>query len=159
MRAYQKFRSQQDGNILIELAIILPVMVTLLIGMLDIGIVLNDYLRLTDSVRSAAEVATVRPYNARYDLVQLAGVNDANLNNYTLVSSTYCLCGPGSAQFSCGSGSTNYQYCGSYGTPNQYIKVTASASIPLIFNLRGLPASINAQATAIARIPWVGSGS
>jgi len=49
----------EQGQSMVELAIIMPVLCLILFGILQFGIVFNNYLTLTDAVRSGARVAAV----------------------------------------------------------------------------------------------------
>jgi Flp pilus assembly protein TadG len=54
-----------------ELAVVLPVLLLLVLGILQLGIVFNNYLTLTDAVREGARTAAVsRQYADRVDRVK-----------------------------------------------------------------------------------------
>jgi Flp pilus assembly protein TadG len=158
---------RQDGNSLVEIAMILPILTILLLGTIDIAVLLNQYMRVADSARSAAEANTNRYFNNNTGLAQLVGSSStSDIPNYKIVVTQYCVCSPGGTQFSCGSGSAGYQACGTYGLPSVYSKATATATLPVMFtsatNQRSipfLPSSIPVQFVAIARISWTGGGS
>jgi Flp pilus assembly protein TadG len=60
-----------------ELAVVLPVLLMLVLGIIQIGIVFNNYLTLTDAVRAGARTAAVsRQYTDRVDRVK-AKVRDS----------------------------------------------------------------------------------
>lgn len=58
MTARECIRSNR-GQALVEFAIILPVLLLLITGMVDFGIVLNEYITVTHAAREAARVAAV----------------------------------------------------------------------------------------------------
>ncbi len=51
--------SDRKGQAAVELALILPVLVLLLLGMLQVGIVLEDYLQLQQAVEQGARAASL----------------------------------------------------------------------------------------------------
>ena len=54
-----------------ELAVVLPVLLMLVLGIMQLGIVFNNYLTLTDAVRAGARTAAVsRQYSDRVDRVK-----------------------------------------------------------------------------------------
>lgn len=63
-----------DGQSLVEMAMILPVLVALIFGMLDFGRVLNGYLVATEASREGARVAVLRGDDAAV----IAAVNNAS---------------------------------------------------------------------------------
>jgi Flp pilus assembly protein TadG len=145
---------RSDGQALIEVALFLPIMILMLIGVLDFGVLLNQYLRVADSARSASTAATTYVYANNMDYVRLVGNSSATgIPGYSIAATQYCLCAPGSAQFTCSS----HTACGSYGVPNQYVQVTATAQLPLIFSIVGFPSVYNVKSVAIARTPWTGT--
>lgn len=49
----------EEGQALVEFALVLPLLVTLLFGIVQFGIVFHDHLVLTDAVRAGARTAAV----------------------------------------------------------------------------------------------------
>ena len=139
---------------MIETALILPVLILMLLGVADFAVLLNQDLRVADSARVAAELGTYRTYATNTSLMQLVGSYSAiGIPGYAVTATNYCTCANGTTVVSCAS----HANCGSYGIPNQYVKVTATASLPLIFGIKGLPASLSVQSVAIARTAWTGT--
>jgi Flp pilus assembly protein TadG len=60
---FKQLRGEQ-GQSMAELAVILPVLCLLLFGILQLGIAFNNYLTLTDAVRSGARKAAVSRYSS-----------------------------------------------------------------------------------------------
>jgi Flp pilus assembly protein TadG len=52
-------RKREDGQTLVEFALVLPLIAILLFGVIQFGIVFNNYLTLTDAVRTGARKAAV----------------------------------------------------------------------------------------------------
>jgi Flp pilus assembly protein TadG len=49
----------ERGQALVEFALVLPILATLILGVIQFGIVFHDYLALTDAVRTGARQAAV----------------------------------------------------------------------------------------------------
>lgn len=56
-------RRGEDGAALVEFAIVLPVLVLLLFGIVEFGIALNDYQSIRHGVRDGSRQAVVQEYN------------------------------------------------------------------------------------------------
>ena len=55
----QRLLSSDDGQTMVEFALVLPMLAFLLFGIIQFGIVFNHYLDLTDATRAGARVAAV----------------------------------------------------------------------------------------------------
>ena len=55
----KKFLRNEKGQAVTEFALVLPILALLLFGIIQLGIAFNDYLSLTDAVRSGARKAAV----------------------------------------------------------------------------------------------------
>lgn len=71
---------QEEGQALVEFALVLPLFVTLLFAIIQFGIAFHDYLVLTDAVRAGARTAAVSrtmpdPRAAGESAVRRAAVN------------------------------------------------------------------------------------
>jgi Flp pilus assembly protein TadG len=52
-------RSREDGQALVEFALVLPLLALVLFGVIQFGIAFNNYVTLTDAVRTGARTASV----------------------------------------------------------------------------------------------------
>jgi Flp pilus assembly protein TadG len=60
--AFARFRDDSDGSQMVELAMILPVLMLMMVGVLTFGLTLNNYLELTQAANNAArQIAATRP--------------------------------------------------------------------------------------------------
>jgi Flp pilus assembly protein TadG len=156
-----KILHRDQGNALIEVALFLPILISLLLGVLDFGFLLQQYMTVLDSARAGAEAAMMRNYavisvgNAAF-LANVATTSASNIPNYTATASSYCSCAPTGAvgsTVSCASHSN----CPGYGIPAQYTKVVVTASLPILFGLTGFPATYDVQSSSIVRTAWTGT--
>ncbi len=142
--------SGEQGSSTIELALILPVLITMLFGVLDFGLILSRDMTVIDSARAAGEYATIYGQRANSTQVQTFATQFATgIHGYTATAALVCTCSPGGAAVdclsSCPSGIT---------TPLQYMQITATATLPLVFGIHGLPAGIPVKSVAYIRTPY-----
>lgn len=76
-------RAREDGQAFVELALVLPVLLLLLLGVIQFGTIFRDYIALTDATRVGARQAAVsrsiQPDTQRIPLV-IAKVHKAAVN-------------------------------------------------------------------------------
>ncbi len=140
----------ERGSSLIELALILPVLLLMLLGVLDFGLVFRQYMTVIDSVRAAGEYATIYGQQANSNQVQTFATQfGSGIPGYTASAALVCACNPGGGAVSCLSS------CGgAVTTPLQYMQVTATATLPLIYGVQGFPSTIPVKSIAFIRTPY-----
>jgi hypothetical protein len=95
-------KSRQLGQGMVELVVVLPLLLTILLGTLDLGRAFYTYIALTNAAREAARYAAVNDANA--SLSQVQGELDAPSG--TDISG----CAPGSLSFTGSGGGRGYAY-------------------------------------------------
>ncbi len=140
----------EQGSSLIELSLILPILLLMLLGVVDFGLVFSRYMIVIDSTRAAAERATIYGQQINTSQVQtFARQFAAGVPGYSASAVVVCTCNPGGSAISCTSS------CGGTITsPLQYMQVTATASLPLVFGVTGLPTSLPVKSVATIRTPY-----
>jgi Flp pilus assembly protein TadG len=64
----KRFRSKREnGQTMVEFALVLPILLMLLLGIIQFGIAFNNYLAVTDAVRAGARQGAVARYLAPGD--------------------------------------------------------------------------------------------
>ena len=83
----RKLITEEKGQSMAEFAIVLPILVVFLFGVIQFGITFNNYLTLTDAVRAGARTAAVArqdsdPVGEATTMVRnsAANLNQSNLN-------------------------------------------------------------------------------
>ncbi len=151
-RALPGLLADQSGSVLVEMSLILPVLVFMVLAVLDVGILLVQDMRVADSARSGAEYgATQSTATDLAGMQNLAFASAGSVPGYNAVAQDVCTCAPGTPAISCSSS------CPAYGVPARYAQVTATATLPLVFGVRGLPLAI--QVRSVARIRTILNGS
>jgi len=59
LRMLRRTRRREDGAALVEFALILPILVLLLFGLIDFGFIYNDFIQVRQGVRDGARVGAV----------------------------------------------------------------------------------------------------
>lgn len=59
MKSILKFKRNTDGQALVEFALILPILIALILGMIEFGWILNGKIILTSAAREGARVAVI----------------------------------------------------------------------------------------------------
>jgi Flp pilus assembly protein TadG len=68
---------RQEGQTLVEFALVLPLLALILISILQFGVLFNNYLTLTDAVRAGARKAAVSRHDVNRDADVVATVQTA----------------------------------------------------------------------------------
>lgn len=77
------------GQSTVEMAILLPVLLLLLVGIVDIGLSLNTYLTVTNASREAATYAIAHPGASPAAITSIASERMAPLHAITVTASYY----------------------------------------------------------------------
>ena len=135
----------ETGGAAVELAIILPVLVLLGIGVSDIGRVFFAGITVANAARAGAQWGAYSTSNSGDTVaINLAATEEAaSAGSVTVSSRKFCRCDGG--EVDC----TNGLDCGAYGAYRVYVEVTVSKNVDLLFNWPGFadPAVLTRTAT------------
>ena len=134
----------QRGIALIEFALVTPLLLLLLAGVLDYAMALRTAMCLADAARAGARYGSQSSTNST-DIagMQAAAVNSApDVAGITATAARSCRCTDGSTVSCSGSCAGGMQV---------YVTVTAQATSPTLFYYSGLPFSGAASASAVMR--------
>ena len=117
---------------LVEFALVAPLLLLMLAGVLDYGMALRTATSVAAAARAGAQYGSSSPANAANTAgIQAAASNAApDVKNLLVTSSQFCQC-PGGGAVSCPGTCTTGQML-------IYVKVTAQSATPTIFNYSGL---------------------
>ncbi len=139
------FRKARKGGAAVELAILFPVILLLLIGIVDYGRVFYTWVTVSNAARAGAEYGGqnqgYQQDTANMRLVAQADGNEAG--TLTLTPTWFCECAGAGA--GCGG------FCPGGAAPEVYVKVIASKSVNMFFAFPGLPSTVTISRTAIFR--------
>src|SRR5580704_18833025 len=137
-------RPRATGQTVVEMALLLPVLLTLMIGLIEIGRYAYFDILISNAARAGAQ------YGAQ-SLIQaadVAGIRTAAQNDglaaMTITSQQECGCNAG-ALGGCPTG-------GVCAVPLVYVQVTASDTYTSLFNYPGIPRSLALSSTVTMRV-------
>ena len=139
-------QARTAGSALVEFALVSPVLLLLLAGVLDYGRALRHATAVANAARVGAQYSSRTPANSMDTAgIRAAAVSSApDLGGLTVTSTRSCQCSGGSAVSCTGS-------CG--GSKMQiYVQVSVTGNVAAIFNYSGLPYPGNVAARATMRV-------
>jgi Flp pilus assembly protein TadG len=136
MRSIRLFGKARKGGAAVELAVVFPVLLLLLIGVVDYGRVFYTSVTVSNAARAGAEWGQQSPATetdtvSMKAFAQLDG-NDAG--SITLSARWFCECA-GTANVACNA-------CSGGVAPEVYVEVTATKVVTMLLKYPGLPGSI-----------------
>jgi Flp pilus assembly protein TadG len=141
------FFKRRDGAALAELAVVIPVLGLLLLGVVDFGRAYTTSSVVANAAAAGASYGSQDSTSA-YDAsgIRAAALQDAaDIDTATVTSRAYCSCGAGS-ETAC----TNT--CTGYGAPRMFVDVTVSRTFFFLIDFPGLPDSIVMTRVAKMRV-------
>ena len=145
LRRLGGLRRSEKGSAMVELAVVLPVLILIAIGVMDYGRVYFTSVAVANAARAGAEWGASEPGNQTQftkmeDFAKLDGAEAAPI---TVTASRVCRCGGTTVLCSA--------TCGGYGVPRVFIQVTASKVVTMLLNYPGLPPTVTVSRTATFR--------
>jgi Flp pilus assembly protein TadG len=146
VRALKAFRSSDRGTAAAELAMTLPLLALLAIGVADFGRMYFTGIAVANATRAGVQYgAQSTVTSGNFTGMEQAARNDAaDLGTISVLSGRFCKCPDGSTP-SCTSS------CPSYGGPQVFVHVTASKTYSFLIAYPGLPSTIVVTRTATFR--------
>ena len=144
-----KFRTptSERGGLLLESALMLPVLLILTFGMVDFARVFRTGIVVSNAAETGALYGSASVANSsNYTAMQNAAIADANgLSGFTATGSSFCTCTAGGTSVSCSS------TCSGGGAVMIYVQVQASAPFSTWFPYPGVPSSTTVNSTVVLR--------
>ncbi|WP_263365942.1 TadE/TadG family type IV pilus assembly protein [Edaphobacter bradus] len=141
------------GSSLVELALCMPFLLLLLVGIADFGWIAYSYIELGNATNAGAQYAAQSTTYAapnNQPAISAAVNNDAaNLSGITTTVTNTCTCSDGSAVSSCLNAATTCT-----GTARIITNVTVTTSMPIspFISWTGIPTSITLHGQATMRV-------
>jgi Flp pilus assembly protein TadG len=147
-RRLAHLRSSEHGGALAELAVVLPLLILIAIGVMDYGRVYSTSIAVANAARAGAEwgstpIAGYSQNNAAQE--SFAQMDGAEAGTMTIDAVTVCKCG--GSEHTCGT----VPSCGTLGAPQVFVTVTATKAVALLLPYPGLPNSITITRSATFR--------
>lgn len=147
-RALESLRSSVAGGAAVELAIVLPVLLLLAIGVADIGRVFFTGITVVNAARAGAQYGAQSTATSADTVgMNLVATQDAaDAGAITVSSRSFCRCDAGEIA-DCSTGD-----CGVYGLYRLYVEVTATRAVPLVFTYPGFANPVTLTRAATFRV-------
>ena len=146
---FRGLRRSERGGAMVELAVILPLLILIAIGVMDYGRVYFTSVAVANAARAGAEwgaFGKAGSFQLDAEMQNFAKLDGAEAAPITVTSALACRCPGSEATVSC-----NFE-CGSgYGAPKKFVQVTASKTVTLLLRYPGLPATVAISKTATFR--------
>lgn len=150
--------NRRSGQAFVELALVLPVLVLLLVGAVEVGRLAYASVEVSNAARAGVSYGAQSSTTAS-DLanIRLAARQDApNVTALTATAIQSCSCessaGVITAFSSCASTVTNLATCPSPSHIIQYVQVRTSAAVPTLFHFPGIPSTVTLGGFAVMRV-------
>jgi len=127
LRRIIRIKKPSHGQSFVELALVLPVLLLMLLGLVEVAFFISRYLDVLDLTREAARFASMRdPFSTTGDL------DCSTTDNLNFFYDTSCMMSPSSGSASC----PNPQYCNGF---NRYIDLdlTTDDVVISVFTITG----------------------
>jgi Flp pilus assembly protein TadG len=141
---------EEQGNALVEFSVTMPLLVLTFLGAVTLSLIIVQNLAITDAAYQAAKYGANGHNNDLAGMQNVANTCAAGVPGFTAVAQEYCTCTPGGGVVSCTA------TCFPYSTPFEYVTVTTSASVPVLYSFPGIANSVALSASSTLRVPWSG---
>ena len=150
-RSIKRLIAARDGTAVVEMALVLPMIVGMIIGMTDLGMGAYTEMQVQNAAQAGAEYATRVGYNSVG--ITAAVTNATSLSGVTAnpVPSQSCGCAQGTTVTLFNTVPPCAQVCPS-GTVGTYVTVNAQASFTTLFSYPGLSSPMTLTASSVVRI-------
>ena len=137
-----------DGSSLLEFSLIVPLVVFMFLGVVDLGLAITQAMVVTGAAEAGALYGTLAGNTSDFAGMTTAATNSANgLSGFTVTNaSNWCSCTSAGTAVSCSSS------CSNSASPIEYVQVQTSATVSVIANYPGLPTSIALKGSSIMRV-------
>jgi Flp pilus assembly protein TadG len=82
-------KNEEEGAAAVELALVLPILLLLVFGIVEFGFIFNRYISVTHSAREGARQMAIRPTDELADAVAAAEASAPNLAGNITCTGTY----------------------------------------------------------------------
>jgi Flp pilus assembly protein TadG len=144
-----KRKRSERGSAFVELAIIAPIMITMLFGVMDYSRVFYYANIANAAARAGTQVAMLGAHNQTTSIMQSAAAADAanvpTAQNFQATASQFCECAGTTGTVSCNPGSCS-------GEMYTYVQVNTSLQFQTFFQYPLLPTSLTVAGHSVMRV-------
>lgn len=142
------FRDAEEGVSLLEFALIVPILVFIVVGVVDLSLVIAQSMVVTQAAEVGAAYGTLAGNHTDYTGMTAAATVAANgLSGFSVTSvSNWCSCTAGGTAVGCSSS------CAGSTSPIMYVQVQTSATEQVLTSYPGLQSSFVLQGNSVLRV-------
>ena len=141
---------EKNGSVLVEVALALPVLASILIGAVDYGLLLQRQLRVQSAAAAAAGyVLSPGHTNDLGGAQQTALSAISDLERAQASAQRYWTCVPGGSHVASG------DLCSGAHAPMQWVQLDVYASGTPVMSFPGLSATGVLHSSVVERVPWI----
>lgn len=146
-RAFRALARGQTGQAILELAVLAPVFVALLVGLIEVGRFAHVGILVANAAHAGVQYGSQSLISASDNTgMQTAALNDAqNIKGLSATATSYCQCADGSPST-----------CQSTVCPANhrlvFVQVTATGTFASLFKYPGLPQTLSITRAAIGQV-------
>lgn len=144
-RIVGRVRREDSGAAFFEMAIVLPVLLLVAIGVAEFGRVYFNAIRVANAAMAGAEFGAQSSGSGDPAFIRQIARDDAGDQNLVVNSNRSCRCPDSEAVVACS------VTCAGYGYPQFFIEVTATKTHTLMLRYPGIPQTITVTRTATFR--------
>ncbi|MBF0325440.1 TadE/TadG family type IV pilus assembly protein [Magnetospirillum moscoviense] len=135
----------QTGASAVEFALVAPMLIALVLGLVDFGQAMRERMQLTAAAHAGIQYAALNPNNLGGISGAVTASGSIPSARLSITTSTACECSDGTS-VACAGGACPV------GSPRTYVTVTVAESYPLLFHYPGLGTSVSLSAQASQRV-------
>lgn len=140
----EHWRRDERGTTAVEFAIALPILALMMVGLADLGLAINEKMRLTSAVRAGAQSGYGNAGNSAAIIQAVKDSSGLPAGGVTVTATTSCACADGSSVACDGQ-------CPS-GEVRTYLTVTATEAYSLLIKYPGISGPTSLSATSVLRV-------
>jgi Flp pilus assembly protein TadG len=125
-------RFRRTGSVSVEFALVIPVLMLMVVGIADVGLVLAQYLRVSGALSAAGQYALINPDDTA-GVEQIAKDYLSNNSAVSVMVETSCECSGGNSTTSCGGS------CSAGEDLRQFVRIQISQAVELLLPYPGIP--------------------
>lgn len=141
-----KKAKSQSGSVLIEMAVVTPVLLLMLIGTIDFGRVFYTAITVANAARAGVSYGAIDPSHAGHlaKMEEIAQTEAQNIGDVNVVAEKFCECADGSL-IDCEDGTC------AVGSTRVFVKVNVQKTFTTLSNFPGIPKTVVLNREAIMR--------
>lgn len=136
----------EEGSVVIEFCLILPILVLLFVGVVDLGLGVQQAIIVTEAAHAGTAYSSLPGKSSDVQGMQNAALAAAGgTSSLSAVATNWCGCNANGTPVSCSSTCSG-------ASPMVYAQVTTTATVPVLLGYPGLPASFSLNGFSAVRV-------